>query len=319
MAKKLWMLSGVLSLCVVASAFAAEPATKPASAAAKATTKPAAIKPTTTPATRPAAKVKEQDPLRLAVAELTREAQAALQQKKPFPRSESDYFQDGNGVSMDGLIKTLGNRVHQNPRIDAYVKFQLLSAAQSFEGQQALDAMKAYVLGSPTLIALPGLTQQEQQKWNQKAITAKREDLDQINQEWNDALAPFIEANQIILAYRDLMRSKIQPPEETKHKFFQAYLEDLSQRAAAGFEMDKDFNAASKSILAWAQTAKKEQIKELQSALKEYIARKPPKFYEKLTWRNDKATWTYHYAGLPLTKVEKLQDELGTAMKNALE
>jgi hypothetical protein len=306
----------IIAVCVASSALAFQVTTAPAT---KPTTRPAATKPA--PASRPAAKAKEVDPLRAAMLELQREAQTALQQKKPFPREKSDYFQPGNPIEANALLKTLGSRINQSPRIDAYVKYQLLSAVEKFDGEQSLDALKAYVLGSPSLIALPGTTQQEQQKWTQKALTAKQDDVEAINKEWNETLAPFIEANAIIIAYRDAMKAKIEVPDELKHKYFQAYLEDLSQRAAAGFEIDKELNAISKTIIAWGHLAKKSQINDMLGALKEYAARKPPKFYEKLSWRakDKEAYWTYHYAGLSVTKVEKIQAELETALNNATE
>lgn len=283
------------------------------------TSGPSATRPATAPATRPQPKVKEPDPLRVAINELSREAQSALQQRKPFPRAESDYFRPGHKIEATALLKVLDGPLHQNPRVDAYVKFQLLSAFESFSGDLALPALKAYVLGSPALIALPGVTQQEQQKWNQKALQAKQDDVAKINEEWKATLAPYEEANGIILAYRDLMKSKIDAPPDLKIKFLQASLEDLSQRGAAGFEITKPLNALAKTIAAWGATAKRAQIKEMLAALKEYTQRRPPKMLEELRWRGEKATWTTHEAGLNVNRIEKIRDELELAEKNALE
>ncbi len=278
-----------------------------------------ATRPTTAPASRPAPKVKEPDPLRLAINALTQEAQAALAQRKPLPRQKSDYFPADNKIDVQALIKALGSRISQNPRIDAYVKFQLLAAREAFDGDLALPALKAYVLGAPPMIALPGTTQQEQQKWNQKAMTARQDDVEKINDEWKAALAPYIEVNDIIIAYRDLMKSKIQPPDDLKHKYFEAYLEDLSQRGTAGFEIDKPLAAISKTISSWAPLAKKAQVQDMLTALKEYTARKPPKMFEELSWKDGKARWSTHDAGLSVTKIEKLRDQLVEAEKNAIE
>lgn len=311
-----------VGMCVfffVAFAPGADPVTKPAGRPTTSPTTRAATKPTTTPATRPQAKMKEPDPLRVAISELSREAQTALQQRKPFPRTESDYFKTGHKIEAQALLKTLAGPLNQNPRVDAYVKFQLLSAFESFSDDLALPALKAYVLGSPALIALPGVTHQEQQKWTQKALQAKQDDVAKINEEWKAALAPYEEANTIILAYRDLMKSKIDAPLELKHKFLQASLEDLSQRGAAGFEITKPVNALAKTITAWGATAKREQIKEMLAALKEYTQRRPPKMLEELRWRNEKATWTTHDAGVTVSRIEKIRDELEIAEKNALE
>lgn len=301
------LIIGVLACFALAFAQTTMPSTKP-------TTKPA-----TSPTTRPQVRVKEPDPLRVAITELSREAQAALAARKPFPRDQSDYFKPGHNVEPQALLGVLGGRLSQNPRVDAYVKYQLLSAFESFSGDLALPALKAYVLGAPPLIALPGVTQQEQQKWNQKAIQAKQDDVVQINEEWKATLAPYVEANAIIISYRDLMKSRIHPPSDLQHKFYQACLEDLAQRGAAGFEIDKPFNALSKQILVWAATAKRAPITDMLSALKEYSQRRPPKMLEELRWRNNKATWTTHDAGLNATKVRTLQEELEKAQKAALE
>lgn len=289
---------------------AARPSTQPA-------TKPA-TRPATPPATRPARQV---DPLRVAILELQREAQAALQRREPFPRQTSDYFAEGNSIDPQALLKVLSGRIHQNPRVDAYVKYQLLSAVKRFEGELSMPAIKAYVLGAPPMITLPGLTPQEQQKWNQKATSAKKEDVSKINKEWNDSLAPYLEANRIIETYRDEMKSKIEPTPETKGKFYHACLEDLSQRAAAGFEMDKALTAQIKTIVTWAQMAPRAQLKDLQAGVKEYTLRKAPEMLEELvvSERTDRIYWRTHDAKLSESKLEKLIEELQKAADNAID
>lgn len=293
-------------------------------------TRPTTTQPATRPATTPAAsrptRERPDDAIRPALLKLQGEAQDALRRNQPFPRKAPDYFTTGDAaataatVKQTDLIRALARRINQNPRVDAYVKWQLLSLAPQFDEAHAMDAMKAYVLGAPPLIPLPGLDQRERQEWDRKGMTAKETDVAGVNEEWTKKKAPYEAANEIVVLYRDEMAKRIAVPPELKAKLLQARLEDLSQRAAAGLDTNAAFKSLSIEIKTWAPLAKRAAVREMIAFATEYTRRTGPVVYEKLMWsdRTKKTYWRDRKAELDRKLLDGLIESLTEAEKHAL-
>ena len=304
---------------------AAEPAqAKPTTAS---TTAPASNPAAKAVATRPArgrspeARAAE-DAIRAAVVELTREAQEAYRKEGgTLPRTESDYFKDKSpAIDQGALITALGRQISRDPRIDGYVKLQLLSAVEQFDTGNAKSAIDAYIK-APALVPLPGLTARELQPWDRKAMTAKEADIDAINVEFRQLLSGAEAANAPILAYRNEMMSKVQTDDETKPRLLQARVEELSQRAAAGFDTWKLWQSLSTDIQTWASLASKQQVSGMIAFLKDYAKRTGPTVYEELKWSKrgtPHADWKSRKAILEPKRMASLLDALKAAEANAL-
>lgn len=287
---------------------------------------PAATRPTTSqPAversstTRPA-KTRKPDVIKTAIGDLTREASAAIARKEAFPRDTPDYFSDKEVViDPKELIRALARPISSDPRIDAYIKLQLLSGVEQLEGDDAAGALDAYIKGVPQLIPVPN-AQRDRQTWDMKKLQAKEADVERINAEFLEWRAPFEERNATTLAYRDALCSRINPSDELKPKWFKARVEDLSQRCEAGFEPTKEWSALAKEIHAWSQLAPKKAISDMVGFLNEYTKRTGADFYEKLVWsdRSSSAYWRDRPGRLDKRKLEKLIEGLKTAEQNAL-
>jgi hypothetical protein len=317
---------GLAALVVAGVLLAAESARAALRLAPEPTSQPAegdapAPGPSTAPATGRAPKPKKSDAIRMAIAELTREASKAMSKKEAFPRVESDYFKDKTvDVDTTELLKTLSRTIVPDPRVDAYIKLQLLSAKEKFEGDDAAGAIDAYIKGIPQLMPVPN-SQRDRQPWDMKKMQAKQKDIERINSEFLAWRAPFEDRNYVVLRYRDMLRDRIDPPDALKPRWFKAQLEDLSQRYEAGFEPAKELTTFSKDVMAWSQLAPKKDLTDLIGFLTEYTKRAGgSNFYEKLVWsdRSKSAYWRDRPAQLEKRKLEKLIEELKTAEQNAL-
>jgi hypothetical protein len=68
------------------------------------------------------------------LSDLRREAQVAIFKKGYWLRDESDYAQDKNvTINNPEIVKALGRRLNQNPAIDGYCRWQLLSFGPQFK------------------------------------------------------------------------------------------------------------------------------------------------------------------------------------------
>lgn len=321
-----WPLAVGCGLLLSWSAFAAadEPATEPTTT--KSTTEPASR-----PASRPAASGRRsaeskaaEEALKTAILALTKEAQDTFRKKDTvLPRATSDYFKDKSpGIDQDSLLAVLNRSVSRDPRVDAYVKLQLLSAVERFDVEHAKPAIMALV-GAPSLMPLPGLGQREQQEWDRKSQNVKKDDIYKINDAFKAERAAGEAANAPMIAYRNALRDKISVDEAMKPKLFQARVEELSQRAAAGFDTFAQWKDLAISIQTWSATAPKREIAAMGVFLKDYARRTGPTVYKELRWsspkaRTQKAYWSDDPAVLNETRMKALIDALKVAETNAI-
>lgn len=289
-------------LALTASTLLAAPATTPSS------------RPTTRAASRP---VRAEDPIRVAITALQREAQEAARRGPAFPRTESDYFASQSAgtaapIAPAELLKAVTRRISPDPRVDAYVKWQLLSGVTGFDGTLVKDAIAAYVNAAP-LIPLPGLTAQERQRWVQLAQRVETEaQSDELEAKWEAERSPYVEANAIVITYRDAIRAKITATDDLRPRVLQAHFEDLSQRAAAGLDVDKELTAWIGETRAWATLAKRPALADMATFVREYTRRQGPAINDNLVWYDSRksASWRTRKAQLDEKKLATLVEQL---------
>ena len=88
--------------------------------------------------------------------QLNKEAIDAWRDNQPWPRDKSNYAQRANITLPNAdLVRILSQRMHSNPALDGYVKWQILS----FHPDLAGLAIKTY---RQIIATLPGLLRQPQ-------------------------------------------------------------------------------------------------------------------------------------------------------------
>lgn len=288
------------------------PATKPAAAS-----KPAA-------ATRPAAtrSSRTADPVRDAVAMLFREATDAARAGKPFAHPEGDALAGRRDLPEPRAIEALAAQQSPDPRVDAYVKLNLLSAFDRFDPANANAAVRAYALGSPPLAIYPSADAHERQDWERKiGQVMSAEAVAKVNADYEAAIAKVAERNDLMLRYRDALRAKLAATDDpTWARIYAAQLEDLAQRSAIGIDTDKLLTPLVKQIEQWSAKAGRPAVRQMIASVNEYLSRKePPIVFTKMTWneKTRKARWGDREATLDQAKLKKLLETLKVREKDA--
>jgi hypothetical protein len=310
------VLSG-LAVVVAAAPALSHAQTKPAGAASK-------------PAQRPG---KQQDPADKAVKELLKEARESARGKKPFPRTASDYFAKSTDEkpTEQQILGQLRKGLDRNPLIDAYVKWQLLSAVPAkFAAERTEEAVRALV-NAPSLPPLPGAVDDVKQRLRE-ALGRMRSDregaldeesakmLDAVNTGLASETNRVLAENKLLVDYRNELIKRI-PDDDEKQKvlLMKARMEDLSQRAGAGHPTLDAFKILAAEIRTWAVTANKGDIGRMAEFVGEYTQRSPAQVFEQADWdrRKRAVVWRTRLAGLDKKVLDSLQADLRAAVNNA--
>lgn len=227
----------------------------------------APLKPAAGAVEKPTAPAKPRgNPLAPVIVELQKEYQAYVKEPKSNKlREKSDYFGKGNAPSADitpeVVLKSLEASVSGGPGAEAYVKWQLLSAVQ---GKFADDLVKRVVSvyhRSPSPGTHPGADKRRLTKLVERM---KKDQVPEIQKEFDQALGQFREDNKVITAYRDELYSRLPP----KLEALSAGLEDAIDRAGHGLNATGIFDNVAAGIRTWTiSEAKAGQIQAMINAV----------------------------------------------------
>ena len=268
-----------------------------------------------------------------AVAELSREYAAHLKDPDAAPlRLQCTYFVDRPTTappSPESVVAAMEQTSFSDPRLTAYVRWQLLSAApKKFENDpkllpRLLDAYRRAPLPPPRL----GLSQQDQSKLDALLQRARVVEDALVTSRLEEQAAKDAEANRPILAYRDELYARLPGGYESIVAGFQD-AHDRTSVAAGGGAKDAHAAKVVEDALAWAQSG---QADPRQCArLAELVARlrhvRSPPYYARATLRRgaDRLSWSTRtdavYSPTKLSDLEKVlrnAEKLGRAQEAA--
>jgi hypothetical protein len=259
---------------------------------------------------------READPLQLAVREITVEAQRALRENTPFPRDASTFFANAEkreGIDVDRVIDLLIHGTDRPPRVEAYVRWQLLSAlpASLSAAQQARLAEAA--VRAPAPIDMPGVASDERRTLDRLAQRTREAELDNLNAEWTTRINQVREQNEVILTYRDALVQRL-----TDSTFaLKVRLDDLWARSSAGLDVRRDADKWAAEVRTWAVLAEPQAIASMEQLVKEYASRPPGVVYTTAAWTSGRGQWRSRRTGLDSQMLEELRIDLGRAVQNA--
>ena len=263
--------------------------------------------------------------LERAAAELAREVLAA-QSGPGQARGESDYFKTTGQAEADkftpaDIADALNVQTHPAPAVDAYVKWQFLSAVDGeFPIELGPAVVRAY-LDAPRPIPAPGidprarpaLDQQLQQTAQQ--LQSGGGDLEQIRRQWDEYVASATAGNDLILAYRSALYDKLPKVGPT----LAAGLRDAHARAEAGAKASAHFKRVLSDATAWAVGgAAPADVAEIARLLDELAAYEPPQFYDSINPSGPMLKWANRREYLaPKATLAAAANELRRAAQNA--
>lgn len=247
-----------------------------------------------------------------AIEALRKEYAAHLRDPKLPVREESDYFAKDRpaDVTAEAILAAMEQPMAGDPRLVAYVRWQLLSALPETVEDPAhvARAIKIY-RAAPPPVPRYGLRPAEQQKLDAALVGARPQDDVALTLKLQALAKPTIDANRPLLAYRDAWYRRLPKGPAT----FRAALADAQQRqdAAAGAEAWVPTVIA--DVQGWL-VAGSVDAREC-AALAEFVgqlrARPPPPYYASAAVRRDKLTWVKKTDSIdPRKKLTDLHQEL---------
>lgn len=256
-----------------------------------------------------------------AVAELKREY--AAHQKDPDKsrlRPQCGYFVD-HPVQLSGesILDALERPLGEDPRLVAYVRWQLLSGAPpKFDAKLLPRVLKAYEK-APAPPPRFGMASDEKAKLDALLLKARREDDAALSVKLEERFAQDAEANKPVLAYRDELYARLPPSYESLVAGFRD-AHDRTSAAAGGGAYDAHAKRVVQDAQVWAQSGSADP--EQCARLAELVARlrfvRSPPYYARASWRNDRVAWSTRTDGVySPKKLADLEKVLREAQKNA--
>lgn len=254
-------------LVAAAAAHAAEPATRPA------TTRPRVD----SGAARAA--------MQAAISELSKEFQSSLRRSGSPARTKSDYFTDNpsEAVTPEAVATALSRSSDGDPRLAAYVKWQLLSALPEKveEPKIAAALVRAYKTAPPPM-PRPGVAPRERSQLDKLVQGARETDRQKVTEQFEKLTEQSDVSNGPILAYRDELLRRLPPSNET----FAAAFADAVQRLDAGLDVADHTETIAQSVREWAMSgnATPQQLNDMLKAVRQLKGKEGPDYYDAVNW-----------------------------------
>ena len=256
--------------------------------------------------------------LNAAAAELVKEAQAAFKESLPKVRDKCDYFELKPNPAITPEIILMGLERSQNgdARIDAYVKWQLLSGLSNpFPDDLAPRALAAY-RRSPEPFNHPGLDHNKLKSALFRVGTMKKDRMDDINKGFAEALDKFASDNLYILHYRKDLYGRLPVSGES----LMAGVEDIFTRARHGIPAGDFWETVSGSIQGWSLSAdgrQRDAILHALEKLSKLVKDSNYKPFVRVAWSDDIKSGGMHWEDQMSIDDNKIQALLETLRNSA--
>jgi hypothetical protein len=230
-----------------------------------------------------------------AAAALLKEAQAGFAPGGKL-REKSDFFGEvvPPEITPDAILTVIEKSQNSDARIDAYIKWQLLSAVSGqFPPELASRALAAYSK-APEPINAPGLDRRKLNSLLYRVGSMKKDKMDDVNKEFGTSLSKNGSDNSTILNYRKAMYQRLPVSSDT----LMAGLEDMFVRVRHGVAVGDLWDTVAGSIQSWSLTAEPRQRESIVSALNKLLGTAKDdryKPYMRVTWNDDPKNAGMHW------------------------
>ena len=281
---------------------------------------PATTRATTTPATTPISPVQRtradaRNPAVLeAIAELTKEIEPALRNGERPPRDQSNYFLGGSDVPPSAVILALRRPIGSDPRAQAYVKWQLLSALPRDLDEKTVGELLQVYRSAPAPFPRLGMDKQGRDDLERMIRNARESDAERLIEQFEQMDERVERDNLLILRYRDALFAKL----PVSYDAIVAGFEDAAARINLGADAGDRARALCKAIEGWAPNASPEQLKAVSRALDQLEKKKGQEYYSRLYWSTSgKMQFTKTQATLGrVSQLEEIQEFVQDRIRN---
>ena len=196
-----------------------------------------------------------------AVADLLKEAKsiyAPTPSPDAKPRGAADYFPPDappDGITPAAILSAIERPVDRDPRVDCYVKWQLLSGMPSPVPPELLQRLMVAYRRAPEPFDHPGLNRSRLSAAVFKIGVMHKEALPKLKEDYDATLAANKDQNYPILRYRETLFSRLPPGADA----FFAAINDLAVRTRHGVPSYEMWDQIAASIKAWTTVGSPDQ------------------------------------------------------------
>jgi hypothetical protein len=174
-------------------------------------------------------------------------------------REKSDLWSAGklpDGITIDIVLAGLTQQMSTDPRIDAYVKWEMLSGVPNPTTDEILPRVVEAYRAAPKPLNHPGLDHAMLQAQLNKAGNKDRHAIEPINDVLDKMAAQYETNNDPVMKYRNDLLSRL----PTNASTIQAEVEDLYYRVSAATPSKPMFDRLREKLKTWAVTAKPNEV-----------------------------------------------------------
>lgn len=224
-----------------------------------------------------------------------------------------DYFEKSTeAVDQKVLIDLLGKKQHKDPRVDAYIKWQLLSLRKGmFDADLVDDVLKIYRV-APRPIVRPGADAEPQMA--QMVQRLKKEEVTQFTALWDEKVATHYNIYQPMLEYRNELYARL--PRD--FKVVRAGFQDAEERARLGYEIGAFTKQLGADLRTVAASAKPVEIGAMRNLALNYADKGGTKFFKTVKYDDKKksASWESSVVKFDKKTFETLASDLEQMAKS---
>jgi hypothetical protein len=230
-------------------------------------------------------------------------------------REKCDYYAQGKpeGVTPEVVVATLEKPVGMSdPRVEAYVKWQLLSAIDAKIPDELVSRVVKVYQKAPQIGRHPGLDRPTLGRTLQRVGINNKGAEVEFNKEYNEAVGQYRMSIEPILEYRDELFKRLPVNFDT----LAAGLGDVYDRVTHGAPATEFWKTVSGEIRSWALTGgKPDQIKRLADASKQLyteVKADRNKPYTRVMWVTEDKFQGLKWQSEQTIQYDKTIDELAT-------
>ena len=249
---------------------------------------------------------------------LMKEATAGLKDKTENLREKCDYFTEkpSPDITPEAILIGLEKSQSGDPRMDSYVKWQLLSGISgAFPDELAARAITAYRRAAEPFNH-PGLEHAQLAKTLNRIGIMKKDKVGEINKSFGETVDKNTKDNLYILHYRKEFYSHLPVSGDS----LMAGLEDTFSRAKHGIPVDDMWTAVSGSIQSWSLSAESRQRDSVLQAMNQLLTTarsERSKPYVKVEWNEDAKNLGLHWKDEMVVDDKKVQAMIDSVRESA--
>lgn len=203
-------------------------------------------------------------------------------------RSQSNFFPASEKLDAGAVLDALEDAIAREAARQCYIKWQLLSAIETFDEPSLSRATQIY-RKAPGFIPRPGISGEDRDKLDALAAAAARQDVYPLTRRLEEEVERNTRANRFMLAYRDELYRKL----PKTHATLVARLEDLFERFQAGAPVKAEVEGWIEDAQKWSVSnpATPAQLGALADIIEQMLLEDGPQYYAQADWDGAKVIW----------------------------